>query len=141
MRTACLIALIAIGMAGGIVHPMYAAGPLDDRQCSGGTPDQILTACTNIISDSSYSQQNRARAYNNRGNAYRDKGNPERAIIDLTEAIKLDPHYAIAYSNRGNAYYNKGDYDRAIQDHNEAIKLAPKDGDFYVNLGVTYVRK
>ena len=34
-------------------------------------------------------------AYNNRGRAYRDKGDNDRAIADYTEAIRINPKYAI----------------------------------------------
>ena len=43
-------------------------------------------------------------AYINRGHAYINKGDYDRAIADYTEAIRLDPKYAIAYGNRGKAY-------------------------------------
>jgi tetratricopeptide (TPR) repeat protein len=38
----------------------------------------------------------------------------DRAIVDFTQAIRLDPNYAPAYANRGIVYYRKGDNDRAI---------------------------
>ena len=50
----------------------------------------------------------------NRGNAYVEKGEHDRAIIDYTFAIQLDPGYADAYDARGVAYTEKGSYDRAI---------------------------
>jgi tetratricopeptide (TPR) repeat protein len=53
------------------------------------------------------------------------KGDYDRAIADLTEAIRLDPKYVWAYASRGEAYRMKGDYDRAIADLTEAIRLDP----------------
>ena len=43
----------------------------------------------------------RVEFYNNRGNAYSKKGDYNRAISNYTEAIVLNPNYAIAYYNRG----------------------------------------
>jgi tetratricopeptide (TPR) repeat protein len=62
----------------------------------------------------------------------------ERAIVDYTEVIRLNPGDASAYSGRGNAYRNKGDYDRAIADYTEAIRLNPSDASAYMNRGDAY---
>ena len=70
--------------------------------------------------------------------AYRDKGDTDRAIADYTEAIRLDPKFAIAYNNRGLAYRDKGDTDRAIADFTEAIRLDPKFANAYASRGVAY---
>jgi tetratricopeptide (TPR) repeat protein len=63
-----------------------------------------------------------------------------RAIADFTQAIRIDPNYALAYSNRGSAYLQKGDYDIAIADCTQAIRLFP---DFfippYINRGFAYM--
>ena len=69
------------------------------------------------------------------------KANMDRAIADYTEAIRLDPKYAIAYSNRGLAYRDKGEHDRAIADYTEAIRLDPKYANAYNNRGLAYWRK
>jgi tetratricopeptide (TPR) repeat protein len=46
-------------------------------------------------------------------------------MADYSQAIRLDPNYALAYFNRGYTYYYKGDYDRAIADYNQVIRLDP----------------
>ena len=53
------------------------------------------------------------RGDTNRGIAYRDKGDTDRAIADLTEAIRLDPKNAHAYVNRGLVYEKLADFARA----------------------------
>ena len=50
----------------------------------------------------------------------------DKAIADLTEAIRLDPKHAIVYSDRGAAYRASGECDKAIADLTEAIRLDPK---------------
>jgi len=82
-----------------------------------------------------------AQDFINSGNTYYDKGDYDRAIVDYTQAIKLDPNYNDAYYNRGNAYFDKGDYNRAIVDYTQVIKLDPNNDDAYYNRGNTYYNK
>jgi tetratricopeptide (TPR) repeat protein len=80
--------------------------------------------------------------YYNRGESYRNKGDHDRAIADYTEAIRLDPQFAIAYNNRGVSYNGgKKDYDRAIADYTEAIRLNPQYALAYNNRGNAYQAK
>lgn len=72
---------------------------------------------------------------------YERKDSHDRAIADFSEAIRLDPTYAIAFRGRGIAYGNKGDYDRAIADFTEAIRLDPKLATAFSNRGLAYEKK
>ncbi|MHB9294737.1 hypothetical protein PilKf_00462 [Pillotina sp. SPG140] len=76
-----------------------------------------------------------------RGHEYYDKKEYERAIIDYTEAIRLNPKDAIVYNNRGAAYYNKKEYEHAIIDYTEAIRLDSKYATAYYNRGYAYKAK
>jgi tetratricopeptide (TPR) repeat protein len=76
-----------------------------------------------------------------RGFAYGAKGDNDRAIVEYSEAIRLDPKYPIAYNNRGAAYSAKGDNDHAIADYTEAIRLNPKVASAYINRGRAYLAK
>jgi tetratricopeptide (TPR) repeat protein len=82
-----------------------------------------------------------AKRYFNLGNDYFDKKDYDRAIVNYTEAIRLDPKYTIAYNDRGAAYSNKNDYNRAIADYTEAIRLDPKLALPYKNRGNAYYYK
>jgi tetratricopeptide (TPR) repeat protein len=82
-----------------------------------------------------------ARVYRSRGAAYWMKGDLDRAIADSSQAIALDPKYALAYNTRGLAYHEKKDYDRAIADYDHAISLNPKNASFYNNRGNSYTAK
>ena len=65
-------------------------------------------------------------AYSNRGLAYQGNGKYDKAVTDLTEAIRaLDPNFTVAYFNRGLAYQEKREYDKAVADYTEAIRLDP----------------
>jgi tetratricopeptide (TPR) repeat protein len=62
----------------------------------------------------------------------------DRAIADYTQAIRLDPDYAVVYNDRGIAYYSKGDYDHAIEDYTQAIHLNQNLADAYDGRGSVY---
>ena len=57
----------------------------------------------------------------NRGMAYRWIGEFDRAVIDLDEAMRLNPNNAGLYLERGIAYQGRGDQKSAIADLTEAI--------------------
>jgi tetratricopeptide (TPR) repeat protein len=69
-------------------------------------------------------QELSAEGYFNRGYALKDKSNEQ--IAYFTEAIRLNPQYAIAYYNRGKAHEEQGDLAGAIADFTEAIRLNPQ---------------
>ncbi len=60
------------------------------------------------------------RTYNSRGVFFMDQGQYERAIADLTEAIRLNPRDPLPYRNRAHCLYQErrcsesSEADRAI---------------------------
>ena len=60
--------------------------------------------------------------YSSRSHAYYEKRDYDRAIADLTQAIRLNPRYTLAIYNRGMAYRAKGEPDRAVPDFDLVIK-------------------
>ena len=71
--------------------------------------------------------------YFNRGSTRKDKGDFDGAIADYSEAIRLNPQYALAHNSRGSARKDKGDLDGAIADYSEAIRLNPQYATAYYN--------
>ena len=78
-----------------------------------------------------------AVAYNGRGTAWEDKGDLDRALADLSEAIRLDPRHADSYINRGVVWRTKKELDRAITDFNESIRVSRSALGYY-NRGAAY---
>jgi tetratricopeptide (TPR) repeat protein len=62
-------------------------------------------------------------AYANRGTAYFMKKEYDRAIVDYTEALALEPRLAPVYADRARAYRAIGDIEKAIGDEQSAREL------------------
>jgi tetratricopeptide (TPR) repeat protein len=67
-----------------------------------------------------------AEAFQRRGQRALDRGLPARAVVDLTEANRLDPKSAEILTARALAHRARKDYDLALDDCNEALKLNPR---------------
>ena len=65
-----------------------------------------------------------ASAYNARGYAYLRMLNYNRAVIDFSEAIRLQPNYTNAYVNRAVARRHTGDTTGAAADQRKAYGLS-----------------
>jgi tetratricopeptide (TPR) repeat protein len=94
----------------------------------GAAPDLVIGGCTALIQSGKFSGKNLAIVFYLRGKAYRSKGESDKALTDLTQAIKLDPKHSLAYEERGGLYVSsKKDYQAALRDLALAIELAPNN--------------
>jgi lipoprotein NlpI len=85
---------------------------------------------------------NLGEAFNNRGRAHNNsRGEYDLAILDLDQAIRLEPRAAALFDNRGNAFVGKHEFDRAIQDFDQAIRLKPNLAEPFNNRGLAYAGK
>jgi len=83
-----------------------------------------------------------AEDYSKLGDKCFSEKNFDGAIMNYTEAIKLEPDDPFNYSERGHAHIQKKELDLAIADFSKAIQLEPnKFGDFYAYRGGAYVLK
>ncbi len=73
-----------------------------------------------------------------RGNLYAEEDEYDKAIQDHTQAIELDPRYALANISRGSTYGRMKNY-RAVEDFNSAIRLSPHDPRPYIERGNAYL--
>ena len=61
----------------------------------------------------------------------------DKAIADLSQAVKRNPKDPHAYRNRGVGWARKADFDAAIADYDAAgIRLDPTDSDTHLNRGL-----
>lgn len=82
------------------------------------------TTVINLVNQALESEVS-ARAYNYRGIAFSNLGNHTQAILDYTQAIKLDPAYAKAYYNRAQSYIDTKRSDLALLDLDQALRVKP----------------
>ena len=81
-------------------------------------------------------------AYFYRGISYSSINEFDKAIIDYSKVIELEPqdapNVASAYFNRGNAYRNQKNYEKALNDYGKFIELNPNNSTGYFNRGLVY---
>ena len=58
------------------------------------------------------------------------------ALLDMDEAVEMQPNYSFRYSSRAFMRDSFGDVIGAIADYKEAIELDPEDAISYNNLGI-----
>jgi tetratricopeptide (TPR) repeat protein len=75
--------------------------------------------------------------YYNLGLAFYNKGDLANAILNYTQAIKINSNSADAFYNRGLAYYDDGNYLLSISDYTRSIQIVPA-ADAYNNRGLAY---
>lgn len=106
----------------------------------------IIGAAFLIMAGVVFAQNNsNAEAHYKQGLAFAEKENYDAAINSFSEAIKINPYYAMAFAERGSAYRSRGnvskninDFNDAIADFTKAVTINPKLTGVYGNRGLTY---
>lgn len=68
-------------------------------------------------------------------------GNLQQAIVNFTQAIKLNSNLAAAYSNRCLVYLELREYQQATTDCTQALQLNPVNVESYLNRGLAYYKQ
>lgn len=76
--------------------------------------------------------RNLATKYMMRGKCYYRRQQIDKAVSDLSEAVRLNPNDTRAYFERGRVHVKAKRDSRAIADFNEAIRLEPKSAQSYL---------
>jgi tetratricopeptide (TPR) repeat protein len=81
-----------------------------------------------------------AASYAQRGQELAAKGEVDKALADLTAAIRLEPEAFYYYVDRGLVWHRAGNYDKAIVDYNKAVQLESKSATAYIYRGCIWIR-
>ena len=106
----------------------------------------LFAPCTRSVSASRFYQEaspaaGEATQHNAAGLAKAKNRDLDGAIVEFSEAIRLDPTYADAFRNRGLAKMQKDLVDEAIDDFSRAIVLNARDAAGFYNRGILFARK
>jgi tetratricopeptide (TPR) repeat protein len=85
-----------------------------------------------------FDSQSLATTYYLCGLAQESQGDLVKAIMNFTEAIDLQPKFALAYYSRGKAREAQGDSNKAVIDFTVSIYLDPDDSDTYYRRASVY---
>ena len=102
--------------------------------------DEEIQKLTESI-DGGASPTKKAKLYTDRGFIYLKKESYDNAIVDLNNAIELNPKNLTAYLMRGISYSDSGKTDRALADFDKAIELAPENRTARLWRGRVYFEK
>jgi lipoprotein NlpI len=92
-------------------------------------PAARAVACTLLITGGKLKGRALGAAYVFRGKAQAQRNEIKAAIMDFSEALKVDPQATDALYNRGAAYAISGQTNYALADFAHVLDLAPNDPD------------
>jgi tetratricopeptide (TPR) repeat protein len=130
MRFFPALVLIGFVLAGTTSAP---AASNDLATCAKAAGDDAIAACGRLINSGARKGSELATVHVNRCLSWNAKKEYDRAVVDCSEAIRLDPKSSRAYGGRCWALNDKKDYDRAVLDCDEAIRLDPEYAAAYNN--------
>lgn len=113
------------------------AGTIEDCVQSADRELQVA-ACTDAIESGQWQGAALAWAYGNRGNARAALRDPANAVADYSQALELDPGFAMTWHNRGLVFAALGEWQRAIADYDEALQRDPEFATAWGSRGVAW---
>jgi len=108
---------------------------------SGDDPAARAVACTQLITSGKLKGRALGAAYVFRGKAQAQRKEIKAALLDFTEALKVDPRATDALYNRGAAYALMGQTNYALADFAHLLEMAPNDPDTLFYRALIYVNQ
>ena len=145
MHRLSLAASVAVFLCFGLTSASAATAPktpslwtLCKASAKKGVSDsEKVQRCSAVIDAAAKGDAKAAKhlayAHFYRGVAYNHTNEHDKAITDLSEAVKLRPKFSRAWYQRGNAYSDKSMFDLAIGDYDHVIALKPKYARAFTN--------
>jgi tetratricopeptide (TPR) repeat protein len=101
----------------------------DYQACDSGSGAAAMAACDRAIGSGKFGGRSLAFLFNDRGYLRMVAGKLDEALIDLNNAVELDPSGPYQYWNRAEIYRFRGDLQRAAADYRKALELGPRKED------------
>ena len=135
---ACLLALFFFALV-----PVLATNAFADdwADCRKSTPEMRISGCSKIISKSGVADKDLALAYGFRGGGHLNKGDKDKAIADLSQALRLKPNPSDAHLFSGLLHVAKEEQDKGIVEFDEALRVDPKNVRALISRGITFNNK
>jgi len=124
----CLLVLAFAGTGRAVASSNFDAGIAASRNHAW---DAAITILTIALGEPDLPAHRRATAYYERGFAYCETAQYNKAVADLTLAIRLESGHADWWRERAMAYAQEGLTDQAIADETEAMKFRRNDPALY----------
>ncbi|MBX3548847.1 MAG: tetratricopeptide repeat protein [Xanthobacteraceae bacterium] len=122
--------------------PASAQTANDCYQATLKTDDQaIIRICTQALDRGGLSNEDRSITTSNRGLGYLRIKEYDKAIIDFSEALLINPKNPYSFNFRGECWREKGNFERALADFESALNVNPDFTGAFYNRGLTYERQ
>lgn len=132
--TVLLVAFAALG-----VVPAAAQTPDDCYQATLKDDDAaVIRVCTRVLDKGGIQGATLSTTLSNRGLGYLRNREFDKAIVDFSEALLINPKNPYAFDNRGEAWREKGNLERALSDFNESLRVDATFTSAYLNRAITY---
>lgn len=136
-------ALERIGSCSRAIDAGLTGKQLVDAHTARGVTYGQLGQLDNAITDLTTALDNEkgdANIFIARARALFNKRDYDQAMLDLAEAIKLDPKNSVPVNLMGKNHFMLANYDIALKFFGEAIELDPNHYNAFVNRATTYYR-
>ncbi|MEQ1697079.1 MAG: tetratricopeptide repeat protein [Hyphomicrobiaceae bacterium] len=124
--------------------PVFAQTTGDWSRCQNEDlavkPADSIAVCDSILKREDLTKADRIRAQHFFARGYEDVKDYDRALVEFTQVIELDPTFAEAYIGRGTAYVAKGEFERGIREYTRSLEIR-KRVEAYYGRGRAYHKK
>lgn len=100
---------------------------------------EALPTCDAMLAKQDIGESQRADLLGSRGRVLHRLGNNERALIDYSAALEIDPKNSYTLYNRAIIHKRLGNLPQAIEDLDASLTLRPDNDDAYLKRGLAYL--
>lgn len=141
IRTPFLAFILTVLASFAAAPAAHATWTADAEQCASGGQDRnvIIDACNQALKSGALNNIEKARTYHNRGVLKALNGDPSSGVLDLTEAMRLEPNKPEHYYARGEISMGRKQFPQAAADFDAALKLDGPSVRGYYLLGTAHM--